>query len=98
MRNRITSRDAEAAEVLSAVAALEKSLKADDATLKQEADGITKEDIKDVTESVPAGNVDIKEVVDQNAKANDNWPVSDKEKVASRLVALAKSLLDDSKV
>ena len=96
-RERITSRDAEVAGILEAVASLEKSMLAtDDASLKSQADSQAKEDAKTVNESRPAGKADIKDQGDQNAKANKNWPVSDadKMKVASKLVALAKELLE----
>jgi len=96
MRKRMTSRVAEATDVLMAVDALEKSVKsADDATLTQEADGIAKEETQEVTESVPAGKANLKDNGGQNAKANKNWPTSeaDKKKVASKLIALAKELL-----
>lgn len=97
-RERITSRDAEATEILKAVECLEKSMQAsDDASLVSQADSAAKADAKTVNESRPAGAADLKDQGDQNAKANKNWPVSeaDKVKVASKLVALAKELMAD---
>jgi hypothetical protein len=94
----MTSRDAEAAQILKAVASLEKSAgmtATDDASLKSQADSAAKDEKKVVNESVPAGKANLKDNGDQNAKANDNWPTSeaDKKKVASKLIALAKELL-----
>lgn len=98
MRERMTSRDAEAADILKAVASLEKRVMASadgDAALKSQADSAAKEEKKVVNESVPAGKANLKDNGDQNAKANKNWPTSeaDKKKIASKLVALAKELL-----
>lgn len=98
MRNRITSRESEAAEILKAVDVLERSVNCatDESSLKSEADGVAKEEKTVVNESRPAGPATLKDNGDQDAKSNDNWPVSEAEKtkVASRLVALAKQLLD----
>jgi hypothetical protein len=97
-RERITSRDAEAADILKAVEVLEKSAgiqATDDASLKSEADKAATADKTTVNESVPAGKAELKDNGDQNAKANANWPVADKQKVAASLIALAKQLLDD---
>lgn len=99
MRERITSRDAEAADILKAVEVLEKSSgiqATDDASLKSQADDVAKEEKKTVNESVPAGKAEIKDNGDQNAKSNANWPVADKQKVASSLIKLAKQLLSDN--
>jgi len=88
----------EASDILKAVSVLEQTsgIKAsDDASLKFQTDKQEKQDDKTVTESVPAGKPEIKEVEDQNAKANKNWTVEDKTKVASSLIALAKQLLAD---
>lgn len=95
-RNRITSRENEASQIINAVNILEKSIKAvDENDLDNESDDIAKDDQEKVNESVPAGKADLKDEGDQNEKANDNWPVSeaDKVKVASRLVSLARELL-----
>lgn len=97
-RDRITSREADAAEILKAVEGLEKSVQAvDDAGLVSEANAASKTDMQKVNESVPAGKADLKDQGDQNAKANKNWPVSeaDKVKVARKLVSLAQELLAD---
>lgn len=98
MRERMTSRDAEAADLLKAVASLEKRVMASadgDAALKAQADSAAKDEKKVVNESVPAGKANLKDNGDQNAKSNANWPTSeaDKKKIASKLVALAKELL-----
>lgn len=97
-RSRITSREAEASEILRAVESLERfSAVVDDSGLASEANSAAKEDMKTVNESRPAGAADLKDQGDQNAKANKNWPVSeaDKVKVARKLVTLAKELLQD---
>lgn len=97
-RSRITSREAEASEILRAVESLERfSAVVDDSGLASEANSTAKEDMKTVNESRPAGAADLKDQGDQNAKANKNWPVSeaDKVKVARKLVTLAKELLQD---
>lgn len=90
------SRKAEAAEIMTAVETLERALLAvDESTLEKQTDSQAKEDKTVVNESVPAGKAELKDQGDQNAKSNDNWPVSeaDKMKVAKRLVTLAKELL-----
>jgi len=70
-----------------------KKAAADDKGLESEADAIAKKDMAEVNKSRPAGPADLKDQGDQNAKANDNWPVADKTKVASMLVRLAKEIL-----
>lgn len=97
-RDRITSRDVDAADIMKAVEGLEKSVRAiDDAGLVSEADKAAKAEKTTVNESVPAGKADLKDQGDQNAKANANWPVSeaDKYKVARKLVTLAKELISE---
>ena len=96
-RERITSKDVKADELEAALAILEKSMVAtDDADLVKKTDEIAKEEKKTVNESRPAGPAELKDVGDQNAKANANWKLTDadKKKVASRLVALAKTILE----
>ena len=95
-RERFAAREIEASEIIAAVEVLERSVKAtDDAGLKTLEESISKEDKSTVNESVPAGKAELKDNGDQNAKANDNWPVSeaDKMKVAKKLVTLAKELM-----
>ena len=96
-RERMTSREVDAAKILKAVESLEIAAKEnDDAALVKEADAIAKEDKTTVNESAPVGKVEVKDQGDQNAKANANWPVSeaDKVKVARKLVTLARELLE----
>ena len=38
--------------------------------------------------------IPVSEVQDQNEKANDNWPVTARQQIASRLLKLAKRLLE----
>ena len=95
-RVRMTSGD-RMMRIEAAVSALEKHLTAsDDAELVSLADEIAKDEKEVVSESVPAGKPELKDVGDQNAKANANWPLTalEKENVASKLVKLAKQLLD----
>ena len=95
-RERITSREFDASDILKAVDSLESTIRAVDETdLVGEADADAKEDAKTVNESRPAGPANLKDQGNQNAKANANWPVSeaDKVKVAKKLVTLAKELL-----
>jgi len=65
-----------------------------DAGLAAQADAITKDEHKQVTQSLTTGWTP-KDEGDQNAKANANWPLTDAERemVAARLVKLAKTLL-----
>lgn len=94
MRDRLTGRSREAAQILAEIESLEKSLTAfDDSELSAKADEIAKEEKKVV--SNPQG-AELKDVGDQNAKANANWPLSEEErtKVALRLVKLANALLE----
>ena len=93
----MTARDMQADALESALVALEKSLTAaDDKELTSLADKLSKEEKKTVNESAPAGKAQLKDVGDQNAKANANWKLSDAErtKVARRLVKLANALLE----
>jgi hypothetical protein len=95
-RERITSRELDASDILKAVDSLESTIKAvDDTGLVSEANADAKDDAKTVNESRPAGPATLKDQGDQNAKANANWPVSeaDRVKVAKKLVTLAKELL-----
>jgi len=95
-RERTTSVARSADAVETAIAALEKEfVAADDAEITQLADALAKEEKDVVSESVPAGTPELKDEGDQNAKANANWPLTDaeREKVAGRLVKLAKQLL-----
>lgn len=97
-RERLTGQAIKAADALEAqVAALEQSVVAvDDAQLPADAAAAAKEEKTVVSESVPAGKPELKDNGDQNAKANKNWPVSeaDKQKVAAKLILLAKELLE----
>lgn len=92
MRDRLTAHSKEAAEVLREIVALEKRLAVDDGDIESKADELAKEE-KTVV-SNPQG-VQLKDVGDQNAKANANWPVEDKMAVASALVKLANAVLAD---
>ena len=61
-----------------------------DEELEAEADELAEEEKEIVQEST---DVPLEVGTDQNEKAMDNWPVADKEKVAARLVRMAKALL-----
>ena len=97
-RERMTGKVVSAEAVEAAVVALEKAMTAaaDEAGLEQAADKASKEDMKAVSESVPAGKPELKDQGDQNAKANANWKLTDAErnKVAAKLVKMAKAILD----
>ena len=96
-RERITSKDVKADELEAAIAVLERSFTAvDDAELVKKTNETAKEEKKTVNESRPAGAAELKDVGDQNAKANANWKLTDAErtKVARRLVKLANALLE----
>lgn len=97
-RERMTARSINAAEAFEAqIAVLEKSFVAmDDKDLEQKAEADAKDEKVVVSESVPVGKPELKDNGDQNAKANKNWPVSeaDKYKVAAKMIALAKELLE----
>ena len=69
----------------------------EDKALEKETDEIAKEDLKIVTEGNPETKKEIADEGDQNEKAMDNWPLTaqDKARIASKLVAIAKKLLDD---
>jgi len=97
-RERMTSRERCASDLLRAVEVLERSVKAvDEKGLESEANKAAKDDKKTVNESRPAGPANLKDQGDQNAKSNRNWPVSeaDKVKVAKRLVTLARELISE---
>ena len=102
-RERITSKDMQADDLEAALATLEKSMTAtdkvtaaDDKEITSLADKLSKEEKKVVNESAPAGKAELKDVGDQNAKANANWKLTESErtKVARRLVKLATVLLE----
>ena len=93
-RERITSREADG--IFAAVAVLEKSIMASEGVdLASYAAKLSKEEKAIVNKSRPAGPAVLKDNGDQNAKANNNWPVSeaDKVKVARKLVTLAQELM-----
>jgi hypothetical protein len=97
-RERMTGKAVQADELEAALAVLEKSFTAvDEKEVVQHADEIAKDEKKTVNESRPAGPAELKDAGDQNAKANANWKLTDAErnKVAARLVRLAKRLLED---
>ena len=93
-RERITSREANG--ILGAVAVLEKAIMAsEDVDLAKLTNELSKAEKVTVNKSRPAGPAVLKDNGDQNAKANNNWPVSeaDKVKVARKLVTLAQELM-----
>lgn len=95
MRERMTSKVRESADVLARIQALEQQiLAADDASITQEAEGIAKKE-KEIVQTSAAG-AELKDYGDQNARANKNWPLTaqEREQVATTLVKLAKTLLN----
>lgn len=95
MRDRMTSRTRESADILAKIQELERHLNAaDDAEIVQKADEIAKKEKEIVQKSVPGA--ELKDVGDQNAKANKNWPMTaqEREQIASSLIKLANTLLD----
>ena len=94
----MTARDKFLSKTFEAVENLERLVKAtDEKGLESLADKTSKEDMSTVNESVPVGKADLKDCGDQNAKANKNWALSEsaKNKVAARLIALAKDIMED---
>lgn len=92
MRQRITKRRdrKEAKSVLAEIKELEAQM-AGDEDLALDTDAIEKEDLAVVQETTP---VTVEVGKDQNDKTMNNWPVADQEKIASRLIKMAKDLLD----
>jgi len=96
-RERMTSESRRVKAIEGAIMALERAVTAaDDAELESWADELAKEEKDVVSQSVPAGKVELKDEGDQNARANANWPLTEEERmnVASRLVQLAKKLVE----
>ena len=78
-------------DIMAEIEQLERQLEADaDTELEKETDAIVKEEVKIVNEGSP---VKVTEPEDQNEMAMDNWPVENREAVASRLLKLASALL-----
>jgi hypothetical protein len=94
-RERMTRRRSARRSVLAEIAELEREISAQDtdAELLSEAEAIADEEVDTVTER---GETDVSEDIgDENARANDNWPMqaAEREDIARRLVALAKKLV-----
>jgi hypothetical protein len=94
-RERITRRRSASKSVLAEIEELEREISAqdEDAALLSDAEAIADDEVKTVTER---GETDVKEDIgDENARANDNWPMeaAEREDIARRLVTLAKKLV-----
>jgi hypothetical protein len=91
MRDRMTGRrEPKARSVMAEIERLEAILAVDEEGLKQEADELADEEVDIAEEST--GEV-VSETEDQNEMAMENWPVDDRQAVASRLLKMAKLLL-----
>jgi hypothetical protein len=96
MNTQRTRRRRAGRSILAEIDDLERQIVADeaDAKLLSEAEGLAREEVKEVT---TRGETDVSENIgDENARADDNWPMqgSERQLIASRLVALANKLLD----
>ena len=95
MRTRMTSHGrvaSKAAAILASIEEMEKKLIADEsAELLSDAKKIGDEEAEIAEEST---GISVSEVQDQNERANDNWPIEAREAVASRLVTLAKRIME----
>jgi hypothetical protein len=94
-RERITKRRTAGKSVLAEIEELERAISAEDgdAALLSDAEAIADEEVATVTER---GETDVKEDIgDENARANDNWPMeaAEREGIARRLVTIAKKLV-----
>ena len=99
MRKRMTERQGRRSEgitarsVLAEIEELEKRLAGEDEQLMQDAEAIADEEVAIAEEST--GVVVDEALSSENEKANDNWPVADREAVASSLVRMAEMLLEE---
>ena len=94
-RERMTRRRSARKSVMAEIAELERKITAQDdyAALLSDAEAIADEEVETVTEP---GETDVKEDIgEENARANDNWPMeaAEREGIARRLVTLAKKLV-----
>jgi len=98
MRRRMTSRKRTASEprsILAEIRDVERMIEAvDDEELAKDAQGLANEDEEIVKESTPA-DVDVPsgDILDENAKAMDNWPTTARRKFAARLLRIADMIL-----
>jgi len=98
MRERMTragrhSTELTARSVMAEITELEARIAADaDTELEADAAAIADEEA-DVTQESITGPELSEDILDENARANDNWPVADREAVASSLIRMAKTLL-----
>jgi len=94
-RERMTHRRSAGKSVMAEIVELERQIAAQDVdeALLSDAEEIADEEVETVTER---GETDVEENIgDENARANDNWPMeaAEREKIARRLVVLAKKLV-----
>lgn len=94
-RERMTRRRSARKSVLAEIDEIEREIFAqdEDAALLSDAEAIADEEVETVTER---GEKDVSEDIgDENARANDNWPMeaAEREDIARRLVTLAKKLV-----
>ena len=94
-RERITKRRTARKSVLAEIEDIEREISAqdEDAALLSDAEAIADEEVETVTER---GETDVEEDIgDENARANDNWPMeaAERESIARRLVTIAKKLV-----
>jgi hypothetical protein len=98
MRERMTQRrnrePVVAKNIMAEIEELEAQIAGVDEELEADAAALAQEEKKIVQEST---DVPLEVGDDQNEKAMDNWPVGDKEKVAARLVKMAKELMESDK-
>jgi len=99
MRSRMTSRRRRVAEeprgILAEIKEVERLLAAvDDSDLESEAQGLANEEEQVVSESTPADvQVPDEDILDENDKAMDNWPVEARREFAARLLRIASMVL-----
>ena len=94
-RERMTKRREASKSVLAEIDELERLISADaaDDALLSDAEEIADDEVETVTER---GETDVQEDIgDENARANDNWPMeaAESESIARRLVSIAKKLV-----
>jgi len=98
MRTRTTQgrreRKATAQSVLADIEARRNRRADADAELEADAEAIADNEAAVTQDSIPGPELS-EDIGDENARANDNWPVEDREAVASSLLVLAKKLLEE---
>ena len=95
MRQRMTRRKkaGRGRSILAEIREVERMIDAvDDEDLASEAQGLADEE-EDVVGESTEGEVPSEDILDENAKAMDNWPTTARRKFAARLLRLANAIL-----